>query len=379
MRWLPARLLAGLATLVAPVASANPWSTRAPLLEAVQEVAVAQLGGKVYVVGGLQGAAILNRVEVWDPVADAWSYVATLPIPLHHTTATAVDGKLYVIGGWPNFFATPTARVFAYDPGANSWTEKASMPTARGSPAAAAVGGKIYVAGGDPGATDFAVYDPVLNTWQSLPAMPTGRQHLAAVGIGGRFYAIAGRTSLGAGQDNVDAFEVYDPGTGLWSALPPIPTARSGLAAAVVRDRYAVAFGGEGNDASPSGVFGEVEAYDTLTGQWIGLTLMPTPRHGIGAASLADRIHVPGGGPQEGFSLSAVHEVYDSSQELSRSPCLRSGRRAWSRSSWHSPARGSSACARGARASERARANQQRGPTERVLIFTETGRARSAT
>ena len=47
---------------------------------------------------------------------------------------------------------------------------------------------------------------------------------------------------------------------------------------------------------------------------------MPTPRHGIGAASLADRIHVPGGGPQEGFSLSAVHEVYDSSQELVAPP-----------------------------------------------------------
>ena len=316
MRWRTARVLAGIAALVSADASGTPWSTRAPLLEAVQEVAVAELGGKIYVVGGLQGTAILNRVEVWDPTAHAWSYAATLPIPLHHTTATAVGGRLYVIGGWPNFFGTPTARVFAYDPGANSWTEKASMPTARGSPAAAAVRGKIYVAGGDPGATDFAVYDPELNSWQSLPAMPTGRQHLAAVGIGGRFYAIAGRTSLGAGQGNVDAFEVYDPGTGLWSALPPIPTARSGLAAAVVLDRYAVALGGEGNDASPSGVFGEVEAYDALTDRWIALTPMPTPRHGIGAATLAGRIHVPGGGPQEGFGLTAVHEVYDSSQEL---------------------------------------------------------------
>ena len=318
MRWLRARLLAGIVALAAPIAAADadPWFTRAPLLEAVQEVAVAELGGKVYVVGGLQGTAILNRVEVWDPVADAWSYAATLPIPLHHTTATAVGGKLYVIGGWPNFFATPTARVFAYDPVTNMWAEKAAMPTARGSPAAAAVGGKIYVAGGDPGATDFAVYDPVQNTWQVLPAMPTGRQHLAAVGIGGRFYTIAGRTSLGAGQGNVAAFEVYDPSTGLWSALPAIPTARSGLAAAAVWDRYAVAFGGEGNDASPSGVFGEVEAWDTLTGQWILLTPMPTPRHGIGAATLAGRIHVPGGGPQEGFGLTTVHEVYDASQEL---------------------------------------------------------------
>ena len=40
-----------------------------------------------------------------------------LPVALHHTTAIGVGGKLYVIGGWPNFFAAPTGRVFAYDPG----------------------------------------------------------------------------------------------------------------------------------------------------------------------------------------------------------------------------------------------------------------------
>jgi hypothetical protein len=114
MRWLLARRVVSLALLAAPVA-ADPWSTRAPLLEAVQEVAVAELAGKVYVVGGLQGTTILNRVEVWDPVSDSWSFAATLPIPLHHTTATAAAGKLYVIGGWPNFFGAPTARTFAYD------------------------------------------------------------------------------------------------------------------------------------------------------------------------------------------------------------------------------------------------------------------------
>ena len=141
MRWLPARRVVSLAlpvALAAPVA-ADPWSTRAPLLEAVQEVAVAELAGRVYVVGGLQGTAILNRVEVWDPVSDSWSFAATLHIPLHRTTATAVADKLYVIGGWPNFFGAPTARTFAYDPSTNTWTEKAPMPTARGSPAAAAV------------------------------------------------------------------------------------------------------------------------------------------------------------------------------------------------------------------------------------------------
>src|SRR5262245_65458430 len=97
MAWLPAHRVVCLAlavALAAPIAAADPWSTRAPLLEAVQEVAVAELGGKVYVVGGLQGTSILNRVEVWDPATDTWTFAATLPIPLHHTTAPAVGGEL---------------------------------------------------------------------------------------------------------------------------------------------------------------------------------------------------------------------------------------------------------------------------------------------
>ena len=43
---------------------------------------------------------------------------------------------------------------------------------------------------------------------------------------------------------------------------------------------------------------------------------MPTPRHGIGAANVGGRIHIPAGGPVEGFGVTDVHEVYDPSVEL---------------------------------------------------------------
>jgi N-acetylneuraminic acid mutarotase len=306
---------AALTLAVADRARAQPWSTRAATLEAIQEVAVAALGGKLYLVGGLVGAVPSDRVEVWDPVSDSWSFVSPLPAPLHHTTATALGGKLYVIGGWSDFFATPLASVYEYDPTTDSWASRSAMPTARGSPAAAAVGSEIYVAGGDPGGSDFAVYDPATDTWQPLPPMPTARQHLGAAGVGGRFYAVGGRSSLGAGQNNVDANEVFDPATGVWTSLAPLPRARSGLAVAAA-GRFVLAFGGEGNTESPDGTFPDADAYDTVLATWTTLSPMPTPRHGIGAANLGGRIHIPAGGPVEGFGLTDVHEVYDPNVEL---------------------------------------------------------------
>jgi N-acetylneuraminic acid mutarotase len=97
---------------------------------------------------------------------------------------------------------------------------------------------------------------------------------------------------------------VYDPATNSWAQAPPLPTARSGIATAVLGTRLFV-FGGE----APSGTFGQVEVYDTATNGWTSLTLMPTPRHGLTAIPFEGRIHVLSGGPQPGGSYSAAHEV----------------------------------------------------------------------
>jgi N-acetylneuraminic acid mutarotase len=103
--------------------------------------------------------------------------------------------------------------------------------------------------------------------------------------------------------------EVYDPATDRWSALAPLPTARSGLAAAVFGNRIYV-FGGEGNPATSSGVFEQNEMYDIAAGTWRTDAPMPTPRHGIGAAVVDQRIYIPGGGIRQGFGPSAQHEAF---------------------------------------------------------------------
>jgi N-acetylneuraminic acid mutarotase len=69
-------------------------------------------------------------------------------------------------------------------------------------------------------------------------------------------------------------------------------------------------FGGEGNPSTASGVFEENEAYDIASGTWQTDARMPTPRHGIGAATIGDRIYVPGGAIVQGFGATQAHEAF---------------------------------------------------------------------
>ena len=297
--------------------SAQSWSELAPLNEVRQEVAVAALDGKVYVIGGI-GTDLLatDSVEVYDPETDQWTFVAPLPTTVHHTAAVALGGKLYVMGGFKDFFVTLLDALIEYDPATNVWTQLASMPSARSGHTAAVVDGKIYVAGGDSGErrNDFAVYDPETDSWVVLPDLPTGRGHLGSVGIGGKFYAVGGR--VGPGTSGIlSTLEAYDPATGVWTTRASMPTARGGISAAAVGG-YLLVFGGEGNLDDPNGIFDESEAYEPTADAWLSLTPMPTPRHGTGAAEVGDRVHIPGGADVMLFSPTPIHEVFEPGAEL---------------------------------------------------------------
>lgn len=84
-----------------------------------------------------------------------------------------------------------------------------------------------------------------------------------------------------------------------------MPTARSGIAAAVLAGKIFV-FGGE----ATTGTFDEAEAYDPKTDTWTPWASMPTARHGLGATTVSGRIFVVSGGTRPGGSYSALNEVF---------------------------------------------------------------------
>jgi N-acetylneuraminic acid mutarotase len=99
--------------------------------------------------------------------------------------------------------------------------------------------------------------------------------------------------------------EAYDPGTDAWQTRAPMPTARSGIAAAVLEGKIFVV-GGE----APSGTFNQVEAYDPKANSWSTFAPLPTPRHGLGAVAVGGRLYVIAGGPTPGGSASAANEIF---------------------------------------------------------------------
>jgi hypothetical protein len=133
--------------------------------------------------------------------------------------------------------------------------------------------------------------------------MPTARDHLGVAALDGKVHAVAGR--FGSFARNSGVHEVYDPASDTWTTGPPLPTPRSGVAAAVVGGRMVV-LGGEG----PDGTFPENEAYDPAGRAWASWAGMPTARHGIGAAVVDGVLYVPTGGPTPGGSQTKVHEAF---------------------------------------------------------------------
>jgi N-acetylneuraminic acid mutarotase len=138
--------------------------------------------------------------------------------------------------------------------------------------------------------------------------MPTPRNHHAAAAIGGKLYVVGGRPPFSPG---LGTLEVYDPVKNEWATLAPMPTGRSGIAGAVVKGCLYV-FGGEGNQLHPRGVYPQNEVYDPRTNTWETMPAMPTPRHGIGAGVLGNKIYIPGGATDQalGVAVPAVLEVF---------------------------------------------------------------------
>ncbi|MGH7325783.1 MAG: Kelch repeat-containing protein [Candidatus Rokuibacteriota bacterium] len=294
----------------APVDLTAPgsWSILAPMPTARQEVAVAALDGRVYVIGGFgPGFRPVATVEAYDAEANEWEPRASLPEPVHHAAAAVVNGRLFVIGGYTggrlSWEASPT--VYEYDLQGNTWKARAVMPTPRGALAVAVVANRIHALGGSGEKLSQAheVYDPAADRWTAANLMPTGRDHLAAVAYQDRVWAIGGRTSFRGTQfANV---EIYEPATDSWRTGSSLPSARGGLAAAVLRDRIFV-FGGE----APFRIFNATEMYDPGSNRWIAKAAMPTARHGIGAVVVGGRIYVPGGARQPGFDATRANEAY---------------------------------------------------------------------
>ena len=282
------------------------WEFRASLIEANSELALTELNGKLYLLGGYPVSRETKAtVQVYDIASDRWERGPWLPLPNNHGMAASVNGKVYLIGGQttaddPSYVST----VYELDPAKGEWVEKARMPTARSAGVAVVLDGRIYVAGGrPPRGHDFAVYDPATDLWEVLPELPTQRNHITGAAINGRIHVVGGRLGPGLSPLKTTAHEVFDPGTRTWTTAAPMLRGRSGMNGVMARGCFHV-WGGE----DVTGMMPDHDYYDPRTGTWSRLGNMPIPIHGVyGSAFVGGLIWVAGGGTDIGGNHGSLH------------------------------------------------------------------------
>jgi len=282
------------------------WVTKTQMPTPRSYFAAAAVNGKIYVIGGYDFNTYgrLATVEEYDPATNTWALTpkASMQAPRSGLAAAVVNNKIYAIGGRDESSLTT---VEEYDPETDRWETKANMPTARSALATVTVNNRIYVIGGVNGSNHFddvEEYDPETNTWQTKTNMPTARSALAAVAVNNKIYAIGGQKGSSLSWEN----EEYDPATDSWRSRAPMNHERNFLASGAVNGKiYAIG----GTPLPFEDVTDDLnEEYDPAKNRWDYKVLMPTGRKGHVIAVVDNKIYVLGGHTTSSLD---TNEVYD--------------------------------------------------------------------
>ena len=135
----------------------SPWKKAAPFPEPDEELYGVAVNGKLYVIGGWGEGKARGANYEYDPASDKWTQKKSMPRPAHHAALAAYNGKIYVCGGFvpPEKSPVPIGAawqpvddVSEYDPASDSWKALAPLPAKLGAAVAVDACGKIHVIGG---------------------------------------------------------------------------------------------------------------------------------------------------------------------------------------------------------------------------------------
>jgi len=276
----------------------DTWTSRAKMNNEHTEFSGCIINGKLYAIGGRQGSVQIpawsDSVEEYDPETDQWKVVGQVPTRRKFATASALNGKCFVIGGQIGVAGsrgTATAAVESFDPSTGQWEKHADLITGRFAAASAAIGDKLYVVGGTSGSTlaTLEVYDPDRDSWSQKASMSGPRGYLGAGVIDSKLYVVGGGAYLQAPA--LDLVEEYNPASDSWRIRSAMPKPKYFFAAAVF-DRKLYAFGGHNDYLQWED---STTVYDPAENSWRIVASMPTSRAGHVALSAAQKIYILGG------------------------------------------------------------------------------------
>lgn len=271
-----------------PPAEDNSWAPRTAPSEARVGSGLTEYDGKLYLVGGMAASGVSNHLERYTPQSDTWTRLANKPTPVTDIQAVVIGEILYVPGGQLSN-RTVSDQLEGYAIGRGRWITLPPLPKPRSQYAVAALDGKLYLFGGWDGQTYRAevwMYDPDEQRWQERTSMPDARGRLSVTVVGNQIHLIGGEESSGP----VSLHQVYHPsqdnGTGQpWSSLPPLPDPLNQLTAVTVLNNVYVFA------PASAGLFvydGEKETWNSFT------TELPVNSAYLSAVLLNTNLHLVG-------------------------------------------------------------------------------------
>ncbi len=174
-----------------------------------------------------------ERVDLFDPTANAWRSGTPLPEPRSDAACAVVNDVLYIFGGTSGTAARRDALVL--DKGSWKSFRGGELPEPRLYPTAVATEGAIYLSEGLSKMTDYHTATASLwaldlgarSGWKQLPPIPgPGRANHAMAALDGKLYIFGGAVPKGKDVDNLSDAYVFDIRSSRWSRLPDLPFAR---------------------------------------------------------------------------------------------------------------------------------------------------------
>ena len=147
------------------------------------------LGGVFHTVGDIGEEKILATVEMYDPKENVWTFLPSLPLGIFDSAAAYCRDKLYISGGIANdtSFSIPLKNAYSLTEGQTQWSPMPDMLFPRQGHSMSAVNDKLYVLGGytsregEPGFKNCysnEMFDIETQQWTEIISTPEEYGHL---------------------------------------------------------------------------------------------------------------------------------------------------------------------------------------------------------
>lgn len=274
---------------------------------------VAELDGKLIVVGGYGRAECLRSVESYCPTSNTWTQELSLSEARGRVQIAVINGTIYAVGGCNGTTELDTVECLALRRDDNTekpkkWKKCSKLPFSRSNAGVCALNGKIYCIGGwngQAGIRQCDVYCPETDKWTSIAPLNTGRCQAGVFAFNNKIWVVGGSDAWNC----LGTCETYDPETNQWTFSAPLSTARRGCGLAELHGRLYCVGGSDGNQSLKT-----TEYFDEETQSWILGPSLTTARSIVSVVVVQNRLYAIGGFSGKKFLNTIEHYDEDAKE-----------------------------------------------------------------